>query len=115
MAEKTPQPVNRVITDEVADLPQQPPEYHAMVLLVDDQAMVCEAIRRALATGGDEGISENDLLISLEAEYQENDIFPPTDITEDWLHLIDHDSENVVKVSPFRASDNAPKAAPAVI
>jgi CheY-like chemotaxis protein/HPt (histidine-containing phosphotransfer) domain-containing protein len=27
----------------------QPPEYHVMVLLVDDQAMVCEAVRRALA------------------------------------------------------------------
>jgi signal transduction histidine kinase/HPt (histidine-containing phosphotransfer) domain-containing protein len=30
-----------------------PPEYHVMVLLVDDQAMVCEAIRRALATESD--------------------------------------------------------------
>ena len=29
--------------------PHIPPEYHVMVLLVDDQAMVCEAIRRALA------------------------------------------------------------------
>ncbi len=73
------------------------------------------AIRRALATGKDEGISESDILVSLEAEYQENDIFPPTDITEDWLHLIDHDAENVVKVSPFRPSDNAPKSAPTVI
>src|SRR5947207_4400582 len=26
-----------------------PPDYHVMVLLVDDQAMVCEAIRRALS------------------------------------------------------------------
>ncbi len=26
-----------------------PGEYHTMVLLVDDQAMVCEAVRRALA------------------------------------------------------------------
>src|SRR6266566_9903761 len=33
--------------------PQIPPEYHVMVLLVDDQAMVCEAIRRALATETD--------------------------------------------------------------
>src|SRR5262245_49754689 len=31
----------------------QPPEYHVMVLLVDDQAMVCEAIRRALANEAD--------------------------------------------------------------
>src|SRR5437762_14015471 len=33
--------------------PQIPPEYHVMVLLMDDQAMVCEAIRRALATETD--------------------------------------------------------------
>jgi len=31
----------------------QPPEYHVMVLLVDDQAMVCEAVRRALANEAD--------------------------------------------------------------
>ena len=31
----------------------QPPEYHVMVLLVDDQAMVCEAVRRALANEPD--------------------------------------------------------------
>src|SRR5512137_2670873 len=30
-----------------------PPEYHVMVLLVDDQAMVCEAVRRALASQPD--------------------------------------------------------------
>ena len=35
-------------------------------------------------------------------EYVENDIFPPTDITEDWLLLLDYDPENVVKVSPIR-------------
>ncbi len=29
--------------------PGHPPDYHVMVLLVDDQAMVCEAVRRALA------------------------------------------------------------------
>jgi proteasome-associated ATPase len=74
------------------------------------------AIKRALASGKDEGISENDLLISLEAEYQENDIFPPTDITEDWLHLIDYDAENVVKVSPFRpGAASASKAHSAIV
>ena len=67
------------------------------------------AIKRALASGKDEGISEDDLLISLEAEYHENDIFPPTDITEDWLHLIDYDAENVVKVSPIRVGAEAAK------
>ena len=29
------------------------PEYHVMVLLIDDQAMVCEAVRRALANQPD--------------------------------------------------------------
>jgi proteasome-associated ATPase len=60
------------------------------------------AIKRAIASQQEEGISETDLRLSLEAEYAENDIFPPTDITEDWLKLIDYDSENVVKVSPIR-------------
>ena len=60
------------------------------------------AIKRAIASELEEGISESDLRLSLEAEYAENDIFPPTDITEDWLKLLDYDSENVVKVSPIR-------------
>src|SRR5207248_3941510 len=53
------------------------------------------AIKRAIASSQEEGISEDDLRSSLDAEYVENDIFPPTDITEDWLKLIDYDSENV--------------------
>ncbi len=60
------------------------------------------AIKRALASGAEEGISSPDLLRSLDAEYAENDIFPPTDITEDWLKLIDYDSENVVRIAPVR-------------
>jgi len=60
------------------------------------------AIKRSIVSKKDEGISEADLLRSLELEYAENDIFPPTDITEDWLMLLDYDPENVVKVSPIR-------------
>src|SRR2546425_9588717 len=36
-----------------SEVPAKPPQYHAMVLLVDDQAMVCEAVRRALANQSD--------------------------------------------------------------
>ncbi len=36
-----------------ADRSGHPPDYHVMVLLVDDQAMVCEAVRRALANQPD--------------------------------------------------------------
>ncbi len=53
---------------------------------------------------GTSGISEQDLQIAFDTEYAENDIFPPTDITEDWLKLIDYDPENVVKIAPVRAS-----------
>ena len=49
-----------------------------------------------------EGITEQDLQMSFHAEYAENDIFPPTDITEDWLKLIDYDPEYVVKIAPVR-------------
>jgi proteasome-associated ATPase len=63
------------------------------------------AIKRAISSMQEEGISESDLLLSLSTEYSENDIFPPTDIVEDWLKLIDYDSENVVKVSPVRGND----------
>ncbi|MEI6349601.1 MAG: AAA family ATPase [Verrucomicrobiota bacterium] len=69
------------------------------------------AIKRSIATSREEGISEADLHISLDAEYLENDIFPPTDVTEDWLKLIDYDSENVVRVAPIRAGAAA-KARP---
>jgi proteasome-associated ATPase len=51
------------------------------------------------------------LRLSFEAEYAENDIFPPSDITEDWLQLIDHDAENVVKVAPIRPGSERRAAA----
>ena len=75
------------------------------------------AIKRAIATTQEEGISASDLSLSLNQEYSENDIFPPTDITEDWLKLIDYDAENVVRVSPIRANsrDERPRTNRAVI
>ena len=60
------------------------------------------AIKRAIATQQEEGIRETDLQLAFNAEYTENDIFPTTDITEDWLKLIDYDPENVVKIAPVR-------------
>jgi proteasome-associated ATPase len=76
------------------------------------------AIKRAIAgIGGEteEGISEADLRLAFDAEYAANDIFPPNDITEDWLHLIDYDSENVVKVAPIRAGGERVPPATSVI
>jgi proteasome-associated ATPase len=70
------------------------------------------AVRAGLADSPNailgEGITEQDLQMSFHAEYAENDIFPPTDITEDWLKLIDYDPEYVVKIAPFHA--NSPRS-----
>jgi proteasome-associated ATPase len=74
------------------------------------------AIKRAIATQQEEGIRETDLQLAFNAEYMENDIFPTTDITEDWLKLIDYDPENVVKISPVRpVSDARARATSGVI
>ena len=74
------------------------------------------AIKRAIATNQEEGIREMDLQLAFDAEYDENDIFPTTDITEDWLKLIDYDPENVVKISPVKPiSDAAAQASSGII
>ena len=74
------------------------------------------AIKRAIATQQEEGIRETDLQLSFNAEYTENDIFPTTDITEDWLKLIDYDPENVVKIAPVRpVADSADRPGSGVI
>ncbi|MDQ6624165.1 MAG: AAA family ATPase [Verrucomicrobiota bacterium] len=77
------------------------------------------AIKRAITNladpgASDDGISEEDLQIAFNAEFTENDIFPPTDVAEDWFKLIDYDPENVVKITPARAGNamglNAPRS-----
>jgi len=74
------------------------------------------AIKRAIATQQEEGIREMDLHLAFDAEYTENDIFPTTDITEDWLKLIDYDPENVVKIAPVRpVADSADRPGSGVI
>lgn len=60
------------------------------------------AIKRAIATQQEEGVRETDLQLAFNAEYTENDIFPASDVTEDWLKLIDYEPENVVKIAPVR-------------
>src|SRR5438270_5654949 len=65
------------------------------------------AIKRAIATQQEEGIREMDLQLAFQAEYTENDIFPASDITEDWLKLIDYDPENVVKSAPGKPISEA--------
>ncbi|MDB6123117.1 MAG: spoVK, partial [Pedosphaera sp.] len=60
------------------------------------------AIKRAIKSGEETFLTREDLLKALQREYEENDLFPPTDITEDWLKLTDFDPENVIKLGPVR-------------
>ncbi len=69
------------------------------------------AIKRAIAAGGPDGagVSEQDLLDAVRAEYRESEVFPPTDSVEDWLKLLDYDPENVVRVNPRSAVPDRPR------
>lgn len=60
------------------------------------------AIKRAIETKEDTTITREDLIIAMKKEYSENDLFPPTDITEDWLKLTDFDPDNVIRLGPIR-------------
>lgn len=58
------------------------------------------AIKRAIKSGEDTSITRDDLLQALRKEHSENDLFPSSDLTEDWLKLTDFDPENVVRLGP---------------
>jgi proteasome-associated ATPase len=68
------------------------------------------AIKRAIETKTEGALTRADLLRALEKEYAENDLFPPTDITEDWLKLTDFDPDNVIKLGPIRPRSDTSKA-----
>jgi proteasome-associated ATPase len=65
------------------------------------------AIKRSIQLGEESPLSRQDLLDALSKEYRENDLFPPSDITEDWLKLTDFDPGNVVRLSPYRPAERA--------
>jgi len=75
-----------------------PPQFHAMVLLVDDQAMVCEAVRRALSHQSD--IDFHYCADAREAVTVANQI-KPTVILQD---LVMPGIDGLTLVSQFRAN-----------
>src|SRR5436305_4973842 len=80
------------------EAPAHPPQYHAMVLLVDDQAMVCEAVRRALGNQSD--IDFHYCADAREALTLANQI-KPTVILQD---LVMPGIDGLTLVSQFRAN-----------
>ncbi|MCU0316372.1 MAG: AAA family ATPase [Fimbriimonadaceae bacterium] len=61
------------------------------------------AIRRAIADRDTpHGLTTDDLLDAVSAEYRENEIFPKSDAVEDWLKLLDFEPDQVVGVRPVK-------------
>lgn len=60
------------------------------------------AIRRAIAAGTEGSLSREDLLEALRLEYEGSELFPSSDLTEDWMKLTDFDPDNVVKLGPVK-------------
>jgi proteasome-associated ATPase len=60
------------------------------------------AIKRSIQTQQETVLTRDDLIEAMRAEYAENDLFPTTDITEDWMKLTDFDPDNVIRLGPVR-------------
>jgi proteasome-associated ATPase len=57
---------------------------------------------KAGARSNQDGLTVEDLRLSVQAEYREGEILPPDDAAEEWLTLLDHHPDQVVGVSSFR-------------
>jgi len=68
------------------------------------------AIKRSIESKAETFLTRQDLLEALSQEYAENDLFPPTDNTEDWLKLTDFDPENVIRLGPVRPRKTEPSS-----
>ncbi len=60
------------------------------------------AIKRSVREEKESGITKDDLIAALDEEYSESELFPPTDLTEDWLKLTDFEPSNVISLKPYR-------------
>lgn len=60
------------------------------------------AIEREVGGAAGGGLTADDLLASLEAEYREGEVLPPDEAAEEWLKLLDHHPDQVVGVRSFR-------------
>lgn len=60
------------------------------------------AIHRSIAAGETSPVTITDLKQALDLEYEENELFPPSSLTQDWLKLTDFDPGSVVDLTPYR-------------
>ncbi len=60
------------------------------------------AIGRAIERPDAQGVSAEDLVVAIDAEYTQGEILPPDDAAEEWLKLLDHHPQQVVGVTSLR-------------
>jgi proteasome-associated ATPase len=65
------------------------------------------AIQRSIEADAESPLRLEDLEAALDQEYTENELFPPSDLTEDWLKLTDLDPGAVVKLSACKPEREA--------
>ena len=59
------------------------------------------ALRRAIGAGAEEGVTADDLEQAIAQEYSQGDTFPPADLLEDWLKLLDCAPGEVADIRPI--------------
>ena len=60
------------------------------------------AILRSIDAGETSPVTLDDLKRALDLEYEENELFPPSSLTQDWLKLTDFEPGSVVDLTPYR-------------
>ena len=73
------------------------------------------AILRSIAEGRESPLGLEDLRRAFETEYRENDLFPPSEITEDWLKLTDLETSNVIRLAPYREKSTGEAVSSAIV
>lgn len=69
---------------------------------IDRQIHSTDGSSGGLIEGGATGLTEDDLLKAVQAEFREGEVLPPDDAAEEWLKLLDHHPDQVVGISSYR-------------
>ncbi len=76
----------------------------ALIKSVVDRAKDFAIQRSILDKDEKAGLRREDLASAIAAEYGENEIFPKSDVVDDWLKLLDYEAEHVASVRPVQST-----------
>jgi proteasome-associated ATPase len=67
-----------------------------------ERAILAKERTEADGSQTESGITSDDLLAAVQAEYREGEILPPDEAAEEWLKLLDYHPDQVVGITSFR-------------